>query len=411
MGEDTLPELLNKELCTGCTACVNACPSGCLDMLSDEYGFAYPFVSDPSRCISCGMCETICPARHKWDKDEFRMPPAYAAYSKDQEVRQASSSGGVFSEFACEVLSRGGVVYGAAWDDGFRVVHTSVERIEDLYRLRGAKYSESSLGKLFSSIQKELSNGREVMFAGTPCQVSGLMAFLGNNDSNLLCIDFICHGIPSPVIWEQYLKYRAGKDAGGKRPETINLRDKKSGWSRYRYSNLFQYYGGKEYRELSTKNAYMKLFTGNLILRESCGSCSFKGYRRASDITLGDFWGIWEISPEMDDDKGTSAVLLHSEKGEYYWEAVKERVCWKEVPAELVGKGNPSLLYSSHPKTERNAVLETIRTSGFEAGYALVKQQSLQHGLQRITVKVRNRLISKLRLHAEKKDGNTGNLG
>lgn len=393
MGEDALPDLLNKELCTGCTSCVNSCPSGCLDMVSDEYGFAYPFVSDPSRCISCGMCEVLCPVKHKLNQDEFRMPSAYAAYSKDQEVRRASSSGGVFSEIACEVLSRGGIVYGAAWDDGFKVIHRPVERIEDLWQLRGAKYSESCLGNLFSCIQKELSNGREVMFAGTPCQVSGLRAFLGNKDSNLLCIDFICHGVPSPVIWQQYLKYRAEEDAGGKCPESINLRDKKSGWSRYRYSNYFQYSGGKEYREISTKNAYMKLFTANFILRESCGNCSFKGYHRASDITLGDFWGIWEISPEMDDDKGTSAVLLHSEKGEYYWEAVKERVCWKEVPVELVGRGNPSLLYSSHPKAERNDVLETIRTSGFMAGYALVKQQSPRDRLRSIIAKVRKRAI------------------
>ena len=384
-----MPNLVNKELCTGCTACVHICPVECLDMRADQYGFAHPFVSDADRCISCGLCERICPVRGALSLEIGKEPDAYAAYSLDYELRMDSSSGGIFSELAQEVIRKGGIVFGAGWDESFHVVHKSVERDEELSSLRGAKYSESRLGDTFLNIRKELDKGREVLFVGTPCQIAGLKAFLRGKDSNLLCVDFVCHGVPSPMAWEQYLRYRSRKDADGQLPESVNLRDKKSGWSRYQYSNVFRYPDGREYREISTMSAYMKLFTGNYILRTSCGNCSFKGYVRHSDITLGDFWGIWDIDPQMDDNNGTSAILIHTDKGAAYWDRIKTRVCTKQVSLDSFSHENPSVLYSSKQRNERTEILETIRKEGFEAGVLFLERKPSRRSLGRVIERVK----------------------
>ena len=383
-----IPHLADKEKCTGCTACVNRCPMSCIEMRKDKDGFAYPFVPDTSLCISCGLCESTCPIQN--DHQPIRNEPmAFAAYSKDLSLRMASSSGGIFSEIAKEVLHNNGLVFGAAYDNEFKVYHTLIEKADDLSKLRGAKYAESWLGNSFSIIQEALDSGRQVLFTGTPCQVAGLKAYLNREDDNLLCIDFICHGVPSPMVWEKYIKYRSESDNKGEPPIAINLRDKSSGWSHYRYSNCFKYADGKEQRDLSNESGYMKLFTQDYILRASCGSCSFKGYSRSSDITLGDFWGIWNIAPEMDDDCGTSVVLIQSEKGRVFWNLILERIHFKKVLLEQVSKQNPSILTSSNHNIHREKVLEMIRTTGF--GKVLPVKSSYVSGWKRIGRKlVRN---------------------
>lgn len=242
----------------------------------------------------------------------------------------------------------------------------SVENLEDLDALRGAKYAESRLGKTFSDIKKRLDRGQDVLFSGTPCQVGGLKAYLNQEYSNLLCVDFVCHGVPSPMVWSRYVKYRARTDNGGTSPITINLRDKSSGWSRYRYSNTFEYAGGTVHKELSTESVYMKLFTRDYISRPSCENCSFKGYSRSSDITLGDFWGIWDISPEMDDDKGTSVILIQSEKGKEVWEELKPNILFKEVSLEQASRQNPSMISSSNQHSFRRTVLKDLHEGRFK---------------------------------------------
>ena len=370
-GEDTSkPHLADKKACTGCTACAGTCPVRAISMEPDAYGFAYPAI-DAAACIHCGACERTCPVLNPSPKSE-KLPLAYAAYSLDEPVRMRSSSGGVFTELAKTVFAKGGVVYGAAYDENFRVVHRAAGNLAELDALRGAKYAQSRLGECFSEIKTRLDRGQAVLFSGTPCQVGGLKAFLKPDDENLLCVDFVCHGVPSPMAWERYVEYRAKADRSGELPVEINLRDKSSGWSRYRYSNAFRYADGSEHLERSTQSAYMKLFTGDYLSRSSCENCCFKGYSRQSDITLGDFWGIWDVAPEMDDDRGTSVILLQSEKGRQAWDQIKDKLRIKEVRLEQASQSNPSMISTSKAKESREKALEAIREEGFEKAIPLL---------------------------------------
>lgn len=366
--------LADKNTCTGCTACASICPNHCIGMTEDENGFYYPHV-DTSICVNCGACERICPVLNEVPKNAA-LPEAYAAYSLDEELRADSSSGGVFSELAKTVLEEGGIVYGAAYDESFRVYHRGVSTLEALKDLRGAKYSQSFMGASFSEIKELLEKEQTVLFCGTSCQVAGLRAFLKKDYDNLLCVDFVCHGVPSPMAWRRYVEYRARIDNDGKLPVKINLRDKSSGWSRYRYSNTFRYDKEKEYRDISTQSVYMKLFTQDYISRLSCGICKFKGYSRSSDITLGDFWGIWDVAPEMDDDRGTSVVLIHSAKGQKTWDEISDRVKTNPVSLEQCSQQNPSLLSSSVIKGEREKVLKLIRLEGIENALPFLTQST-----------------------------------
>lgn len=349
----------DKDKCTGCSACASVCPKHCIEMKKDKYGFSFPELIESSICIECRACEKVCPIL-SGEKLEGILPTAYAAYSRNEKLRMESSSGGIFSEISKRILDNKGVVYGAAYNASFEVVHCCVDNVNDLSKLRGAKYSESYLGNTFSEILEDLKHGRNVLFIGTPCQVAGLKAFLKKDYEKLLCIDFVCHGVPSPMVWKAFVEFRAKQDSGGQLPDAINLRSKKTGWSKYQYSNQFLYKNGNEYSEVSSQSLFMKLFVGDYISRLSCENCIFKNYTRVSDITIGDFWGIWDVAPEMDDNKGTSVVLVQSEKGRHFWNEIKGDVEYKQVTLEEASKQNPSILLASKSNPEREQVLKTI---------------------------------------------------
>lgn len=352
--------LASKEICVGCTACMNICSKQCLGMSKDNDGFVYPEIMKSSVCVNCDSCKQVCPVLKKEVRKDA-LPLVYAAFSRAEMLRIESSSGGIFSEIAKVIIEKDGVVYGAAYNESFEVYHRCVDNVAELSKLRGAKYSESYLGNVFSEIKVRLKQGQYVLFTGTPCQVAGLKAFLKRDYKNLICIDFVCHGVPSPMAWKEYIKYRAQQDADGKMPVAINLRSKITGWSKYQYSNLFQYDNGKEYSSISSQSLFMKLFVGDYISRPSCSTCKFKGYHRVSDMTLGDFWGIWDIEPEMDDNKGTSVVLLQSEKAQLLWEEIKDKIVFKQVSLENASQQNPSMLFASKAKENREEVLAMIR--------------------------------------------------
>ena len=355
---------LAKENCTGCTACISVCPKQCLQATTDAFGFTYPTLRDPSTCIECGLCERTCPVLKKTSLTH--QPIAYAAYSKNMSLRMESSSGGVFSELASRILEKGGVVYGAAYTDSFEIAHCCVDKLSDLPKLRGAKYAESKLGSTFSDILLRLNQGQYVLFAGTPCQVSGLKAFLKKEFETLLCVDFVCHGVPSPMAWNSYIHYRSKQDNDGKLPVSINLRSKDTGWSRYQYSNLFDYGNGTVHQCTSTNSLFMKLFVGDYISRNSCETCAFKGYARVSDITLGDFWGIWEIAPDLDDNHGTSVVLLQSSKAKALWKEMQETIVCREVSLEEASRHNLSMLQPSKGNAQRDFALKQLSVGNFD---------------------------------------------
>ena len=296
-------EISNKKECSGCYACVSICPKRCISMQIDNEGFWYPLV-DKNECIECGMCEKHCPV--KKSKRNYRDIEGYAAINKNSTVQKRSSSGGVFTLLAEYVLENGGVVYGAAFDEEYMVRHIGVERIHELGKLQGSKYVQSQMGSIYLEVKEKLNRGKIVYFSGTPCQVDGLIAFLGKEYDNLICQDIICHGVPSPKIWKQYLKqFNIEKNA------KILFRDKRTGWESYSFTIDQR----EKYTQRASENLYMKVFLNNLCLRPSCYQCHSKGNFRKSDITLGDFWGVEKVCSEMYNEKGTSLILINSEKG------------------------------------------------------------------------------------------------
>lgn len=361
---ENVPQFANKRLCTGCSACVHACPKGCLEMQADEHGFAFSRMVAPMACIKCRKCELVCPATHP--EKPYDASGAYALRAHDEGLRMASSSGAAFSLLALDILKQGGAVYGAAYDKEYRVRHFRIETAEDLAKLCGAKYSQSDLGDSFFQVKADLESGKKVLFSGTPCQIAGLHAYLGEDSSNLLLVDFVCHGVPSPLAWKGYVSYRSRIDAQGVQPLLVNMRSKRTGWSRYKYSTLFEYDGNVCATTLSDEDLFMKLFVGDAICRESCANCPSKGFARMSDITLGDFWGVWDICPAMDDDKGTSLVIPHTATGLRALGEIAEQVDIVEVQLSEAVAFNPSLVSSSPASMKRDKVLPLVCAGEFD---------------------------------------------
>lgn len=307
---------------------------------------------------------------------------AYAAYITDYYIREVSSSGGIFSELAELILNQNGFVYGAAYDEKCTVKHVCIDTPEDLQKLRGAKYVQSSLGNCYQNVKKQLEANRKVLFSGTPCQVVGLKNFLGKDYDYLTCIDFVCHGVPLPAVWRKYIQYRMKIDQEEKFPIYINMRNKETGWSRYAYSVEFRYADGKRYISKNSDDLFMKLFVDNYILCKGCGSCKFKGYDRVSDITLGDFWGIWDIAPEMDDNKGISLVLTHGETGKYLLDSISEKIKIKSVTLEQASRMNQSLIETSIHHKDRERVLNAIYHGEFENVLPIISELQRRNGIK-----------------------------
>lgn len=353
---------INKEQCTGCGACRNVCPADCIQMVPDAEGFLFPKV-DGKACISCGRCEQTCPVLNlQQGEPSDVLPEAYAAYSRDSQTRSASSSGGVFTELSRYVLHRGGVVFGAAMDERLQVVHRCVETEEELTALRGSKYVQSSIGLTYRQVRQFLKADRLVLFTGTPCQIGGLRRFLKQDYDNLITQDVVCHGVPSPNAWKAYLKFR--EKQLGQQLQQVDFREKVPGWRRY--SLKLKLADGTEHTCEAAQDPYMRAFVKDLSLRSSCYRCAFKGLHRCADITLADFWGIEHICPEMDDDKGTSLVLLHTEKGKAFFEEIKEQLHCKPTDAEAACAYNPAMVKPSQSHAQRPLFYDKIASASFD---------------------------------------------
>lgn len=349
--------------CTGCHACVSVCPNNCIAMVVNEEGFSFPEINT-SKCIQCNLCDRICPVTNEQVKSTHTQ--AYGIKNKNETERRDSSSGGVFSLLAEQILVHGGVVFGAAYNDDFAVQHIAVRDKKDLSRLRNAKYTQSMIGNSFKEIETLLKSGRKVLFSGTPCQCSGLKQFLRKEYDNLLLVDLICHGVPSPKVWQMYINYRSLKENNGKRPVRINMRSKKTGWSHYGYSTEFDYGEGNITHIHNSEDLFMKVFVDNICLRNSCSNCVSKGIERCTDFTLGDYWGVWDQHPQLDDDKGTSIVFVHSEKGKKFLKQLDDKMDCIEVDIEEAYKENASLVISSKIHEKRKEFLEKANTTNFQ---------------------------------------------
>lgn len=346
---------LNKEDCCGCRACAAVCPCNAITMNSDNEGFLYPVV-DEAVCVDCNKCVSSCPVINSPEKPSEN-PSAYWAINSDEKMRVESSSGGVFTVLAEKTINNGGIVFGAAMSDDCRSVrHISVDNIDELHKLRGSKYVQSDIGDSYNRVKEYLDNGKEILFSGTPCQVEGLLGFLGKDYENLICIDLICHGVPSPKVWEKYIQYV--EDTVTSRMESVSFRSKRYGW--HKYSVLFSFENKKENINTLNDDLFMKAFLRDICLRPSCYSCKFKKLNRQSDITLADFWGVERLLPEIDDDKGVSLVIVHSAKGESLLKSVEQRLKSGKTDLDSALKYNTSMLNSVKAHKNRGLFFEKM---------------------------------------------------
>ena len=348
-----------KSTCSGCGACAAACPKQCITMEADERGFPYPRI-DRDACVACRACDAVCEsAAEKPAKDT--VPRAFGLRAKDRSLLLQSSSGGVFSLLAERVLEKGGIICGAAMTEDLRGVrHVFAESREELDALRGSKYVQSRTDGIYPRIRDALEGGRAVLFSGAPCQVDGLKAYLGREDEALFCVDFFCHGVPSPLVWEKTCGELEKKHGG--RITDVRFRDKKSGWAA---SELcFTLNGKRELRRDKKTDPYLRLFLGNYSLRPSCFACAHKGLARRSDVTLADFWGVRQLAPELYSGDGVSLALAHSEKGAQLLEGL-DAVAQPVDAREAAGR-NKAGLNSVVKPPQYEEFWAALRTSGIE---------------------------------------------
>lgn len=351
-----------KSKCSGCSACFNICPKRCIEMLADSEGFLYPKVNK-SECINCGKCEKACPIINSECENENSMQVGFAAYCKDVHLRRQSSSGGIFSLLAEHIISCGGVVFGAAFSDDCKsVFHTFAEKTEELGKFRGSKYAQSSLDDSFKLAKMFLDSGRMVLFTGTPCQISGLYSFLGKDYDRLFTQDLICHGVPSPLIWKKYVESK--EDGYCSTAKKVCFRNKQNSWKRYSLSIDFE--SGRQYIREFNEDLFMQGFLKNIFLRPSCYCCEFKTVNRMADITLADFWGIQDILPDMDDERGTSFVWIHSEKGKGLFDCICANTVYKPIDTEQALARNTSAIKSAALPVKRQLFFSKINDMDIE---------------------------------------------
>ncbi len=354
-GVDRLYEIADKRSCTGCSACACVCPAACIQMRRDKEGFFYPVI-DKKRCINCGKCRTYCPGE---PEDDGKVRAVLAGYSHSPRIQRESSSGGVFTHLAEEVLKRDGLVFGVEMQ-GSRASMCSVEKPEELCRLRGSKYVQSWTGNAYSLAKEYLDKGRWVLFSGTPCQIAGLLATLKKKYSRLITVDFVCHGICSPSVLEKYLM----ECGNGKNARKISFRDKTEGWKNF--SMKIEWEDHTISRTSSQNDPYLQSFLKNLNLRSSCFSCKFRKIHRESDITLGDLWGAEKFVEEWTEDQGYSLILLQSQAGEALWKKIEDQVVSVSVELSQVLLHNASLKASPWDEYSRNLFFKGINKYDLE---------------------------------------------
>lgn len=298
-----------SDFCTGCGVCAAVCPSAAVKMQPDAHGFLRPVVDDAA-CIDCGLCTGKCPVSVLPQTSSHT--DVLTGYAKDGALLPRSSSGAIFPVLAAEIIRRGGLVFGAAFDRQFHVVHTATESVEALSALCSSKYVQSCVSAdCYAQIETALAAGQWVYFSGVPCQVAALKSYLGRDYETLITQDTACHSVPSPLVWEGY-KAELEKQYGGKLT-AFSFRNKANGWEAYHICAAFE--NGREFVQPAAENPYQRGFIKGLYSRSSCFVCKFKGIERCSDITLADYWGVKGIQPDAYNPQGTSLILIHSEKG------------------------------------------------------------------------------------------------
>ncbi len=345
------------ENCCGCGACKNACPKNAISMKSNNEGFLYPDINK-SLCVECGLCKNVCAFVKPLDIE--RTPYVVGLKHKDEEVRKNSRSGGAFTLISDWILGQNGVVYGAAFNDDFSVEHKRAETKEERNQFRKSKYVQSYTADIFLQVKNDLKDGRVVLFSGTPCQCEGLLSYLNQTKTDckrLLLCDIVCHGVPSPMLWKDYLEF-CEKNKNGK-PENIEFRDKKFGWNTHIESYCVN---GEKY----TDKIYTTLFYRHECIRKSCFKCKYTSTSRVGDFTLADFWGIQNDNPEFNDNKGVSLFFINTEKARLIFDTLKGKVHYFDADIENAVKFNPMLEKPFQEPNGRQKFWNEYVNNGFE---------------------------------------------
>lgn len=351
-------EIKNKANCCGCFSCYNICPKDAIEMLEDKEGFKYPVINK-EKCINCGLCEKACPCLHPNTKNklENEFPKVFAGWSKDEYVRLDSTSGGIFSELANVIYSENGYVCGAIYNKDWLVEHYLSNTPSDIDNIRSSKYLQSDINDNFRQIKEKLNQGNPVLFCGSPCQVVGLKNYLQRDYDNLVLVDFICRGMNSPKIFKGYIKNLEKKYSS--KVKMIKFKNKTFGW--HNFSTKIDFENGKTYIKGRYLDSYMIGYLKyNAFMRPSCYDCKFKSEFHNSDLTIADFWGIEKIDSTLDQDKGTSMILVNSKKGMEIFNKITSNINSREIISEKVFKENVCMKNSVEMTQCRIDVFENI---------------------------------------------------
>lgn len=313
---------INKENCSGCSACHHICPRNAITMEPDKEGFLYPNINQ-DLCIDCKLCVKVCPLLKVGNAKEMALPRVFAAKHKSDDVRMTCTSGGAFTALSDYILQNNGVIYGVDFNDNFYVCHKKAETAQERDRFKISKYVQSDLKDTFADIKNNLSKGKLVLFTGTPCQAAGLRSFIGHQTytENLYVCDVICYGIPSPLIWQEYLHYLENRF--NDKLFSVQFRSKTFEWNRNNSGKNFMFTTNNGKEQHKNDDFYSLYFSAQTIIRPSCYQCKFTDIQRPSDITIADYWGIEKYVPDFSDSKGVSLLLLNSLKGNILFEHVK----------------------------------------------------------------------------------------
>ena len=413
-------EIKDKKDCCGCHACASICAKHSITMQADEEGFLYPVV-DKDTCTDCGLCEKVCPVINQ--SEPCKPLKVYAAKNKNEEIRRQSSSGGIFTLLAEKVIAEDGIVFGARFDEEWNVIHSWTDTIEGIAAFRGSKYVQSTIGDTYRETKDFLKQGRKVLFSGTPCQIAGLKKYLRKEYDNLLTVDVVCHGVPSPLVWHTYLKetheqLRAKRGVGkntvplymGELPVItgISFRDKTNGWKKFGFRLRYAASEAAKNsvsasaidKELSMyedvgSNPYLSGFVRDLYLRMSCHHCTVRSGRSHSDITLADYWGIKNFYPEFADDKGISLVLLNTHKALRVYEVIQDEINHISSTYEEGLRGNPAMIKSATLTPQHDEFWKVYRRKGVPAISIVLKRIKYNFPL-RIYRKVKSIIKKKL---------------
>lgn len=349
-----------KQNCSGCTTCESICPANAIVMKYDEEGFLYPHI-DSNKCLKCNLCDKVCPQKQSnapYEKNVFKV---FGVKNLEEKELNTSSSGGLFSILGNKAVDNNGVVYGVKYSNNWNAVHDSASSKEAIKEFKGSKYLQSDIRYQFKKVKQDLILGKTVLFTGTPCQIHGLKQFLSKDYENLITVDLICHGVPSPKVFRDYIAYIEKKYRN--HVAMINMKDKTNGWG---HQSLRIYFtDGTSMFGKADSDLWNTIYYSYQVLRPSCYNCNYSNYHRVGDISIGDFWGVEKAIPNFYDSRGVSLVFVNTQKGNTFFNKCKNDMSVIETDTNHCDKGQHNLERCAPISLEREVFWKVYNLFGF----------------------------------------------